>query len=129
MRGVSFEDASLEGVRFTGSDLSGSSFSGAYVRNAQFQDAILLGADLTELDWYNAHGFSEAQLQSVVRLGVRKCPADAAGAHSIAAFREQASREYGMEWSRFAAVDREQLDRLWREYSLSDGLCARVDRW
>lgn len=129
LKGVSFEDASLEGVLFNKSDLTKASLSAAYVRNGNFSDAIVVGADLTELDWYNAVGFTEAQLQSADPTNIRKCPADASGRHSPDAFREALTREYGMEWMRFAAVDRQQLERLWQDYSRPDGLCERVDRW
>jgi hypothetical protein len=127
LRHVNFEDAELERVKFTNADLTDANLSATYVRNADFTGATVAGANITELDWYNAKGFSDSQLQAV-RSTPRTCPKDRSSFHTVAAFRAKFDDEYDVSWEDLEQVDKTELAHLWDEYSKPGGLCERIDR-
>jgi hypothetical protein len=128
MKGISMEDAFLLSTDFSGSDLTAANLSGAFIRNATFSGVTLTGANMDDLDWYNALGFTESILQGVDRSHLSACPANKAGAHTIADFEADYSNNYAFSLDDIGS-DKAQLMKLWNEYGAHGGLCGIVDKW
>ena len=130
LRGVNLQDASVEGVNFTNAILIEANLSKAFARNANFIGATLAGANIADLDWYNAKGVSEPQLLTAIRTTVRKCPKDATSAvHTIDALRKDYDDEYDITFENLDDAQKRDLTQHWTEYTMPGGLCERRNRW
>jgi serine/threonine protein kinase len=121
--GVSFKTCFLPYANFRSANLKDCSFQGSWVRNAHFTDADLTGADLSNMDWFNAVGFSEQQLLSAMQNTVLECPRNL---EEMLRFLEIRYRFPFESWG--VSVQRE-LRRTWNEYLRPAGLRDLVASW
>ena len=127
MRRLNLQGGFLIRTNFAAADLSGAHLS-AWVRNADFGAADFTGTNVDELDWFNAEGFSAAQLRAVDLSTLAPCPKDESQRVSEAGFRRALREEYVFQWEQLGS-DRTQLLRVWAEYAKPGGLCEQVDAW
>ena len=115
MKGLDLSGSFMIRTRFDAADLTGVNLSTVWIRNADFAAATLTGANLRGTDWFNAEGFAPSQLGSADRTTIARCPQDAAGQHTEAAFRTQLDRGYSFKWDQMGS-DRDHLLRIWKTY-------------
>ena len=121
--GVSFNTCFLPYANFRNADLTGSSFQGSWVRNACFTEANLTNADLSNMDWFNAVGFSERQLLSTLQDTVLDCPRDLEALHSFVEVR------YRFPFESWQVHVQQEIKRTWNEYLRPGGLRDLVAGW
>jgi hypothetical protein len=102
--------------------------SAVFIAHASVHGAKFVGADFTALDWFNAAGFTDSQLSSVVRDTLDRCPTDAANGHSVEAFELRFDDEYSGGYRGLSKSLQDWLSRVWARYRASGGMCEAVDR-
>jgi len=113
---ISFRGAFLVGASFGRSDLTKASFAGAWIRNANFERATLSDADLTDADWFNAVGLTEAQLRSARHDTLLQCPDSDRMLHRYLQAR------YGFPFESWPRRHQRELEAAWRGYLRPGGL-------
>ena len=121
--GVSFNTCFLPYANFRNANLTESSFQGSWVRNAHFSDADLTGADLSNMDWFNAVGFSEQQLSSALQETVLECP------RSLKDLLRFLEIRYRFPFDSWQVHVQQELRSTWNEYLRPGGLCDLVAAW
>ncbi len=121
--GVSFNTCFLPYANFRNADLRESFFQGSRVRNACFTEANLTNADLSNMDWFNAVGFSERQLVSALQDTVLECPRDVEALHRFLTI------HYAFPFDSWQVQVQQEIIGTWNDYLRPGGLRDLVASW